>query len=432
MDEVAPTPTAVRSTVAGTAAAVAVGAFFGVSGLAVARLSSVADLIQGFPSGPVRFADTAVALCGGALLATVLAATVLFTRLPGWPVAALGVVLTYLTGEVALARGGGWGPQRPVTSEVVLTVLAVAVGAGLVLGGALLAIGRLAGPARWPVAAGLAAGLVLHSGIEDLFRLLMHERNQSVGDAAWPAQVAVTVLLTVVAAVLAGRPGGAVAPAPGRPRFGPLVATVVAAVVTVGGLSLRWWVVDVFRISQDGLVGPRRERFVESFAYFAPVAVAVAAGLVLLGYAYRTGRAPAARWVVLGFAAGPLLLLGLRLTFVLNRPQAYLVLLAGLVAVVAGTALARFAPRTLPWDAAGLVLAALAVPLAAPVVHAELPATGLLSSLLSAVGLGLALGFGLVLAATAPAAGAAAEQPLVGRGDPVEPAGRAGRPADPG
>ncbi|MEU1684363.1 hypothetical protein [Micromonospora sp. NPDC005707] len=400
MDDIARTPSVVRSTVAGTVAAVAVGAFFGTRGLAVARQTGFADLTQGFPFGPSAFTVTLVALTGGALLAVVLAGVTVFDRLPGWPVVAVGLALDYLAGEFALDHGVGLVPRQPPTTGQVLTVLAGAVGAGLALGGALLALSRPARSLRWPLAAGLAAGLVLHSAVEDLFRLVAGEGHPD-GGRAWPAQVGVTVLIVVVAAVLAhlDRPGAG-AP-PGRPRVGPLVATAVAALVTLGGLVIRWWVVDVFRISQDGLVGPRREQFVESFAYFSPVAVATVAALVLLGYAYRTGRAVAARWVVLGFAAGPLLLFGLRLTFVGDRAQAYLVVLVGLVAVAAGAALARFTPGLLPWDAAGLLLAALALPLAAPVVRAELPAAGQVPSLLSAIGLGLALGFGLVLAATA-------------------------------
>ncbi|WNM42760.1 hypothetical protein RMN56_16060 [Micromonospora halotolerans] len=413
MDGIARTPSVARSTVAGTVAAVAVGAFFGARGLAVARQTGFADLTQGFPFGPSQFTVTLVALTGGALLAVVLAGVPAFGRLPGWPVAAVGLALNYLTGELASDHGIGVVPRQPPTTGQVLTVLASALGAGLVLGGALLALSRSARSLRWPLAAGLATGLVLHSAIEDLLRLEAGAGYPDVG-RAWPVQVGVTMLVVVVAAVLAhlDRPGPG-APA-ARPRIGPLVATAVAALVTLGGLVIRWWVVDVFRISQDGLVGPRRERFVEAFAYFSPVAVATVAALVLLGYAYRAGRAPAARWVVLGFAAGPLLLFGLRLSSVGDRAQAYLVVLVGLVAVAAGAALARFTPGLLPWDAAGLLLAALAMPLAAPVVRAELPAAAQVPSLLSALGLGLAVGFGLVLAATAPAGGVPSDVPAAG------------------
>ncbi|WP_262283915.1 hypothetical protein [Micromonospora sp. MA102] len=407
MDDSTRTPSAMRSILAGTVAAVAVGAFFGSRGLTLARQTGFADLTQGFPFGPSAFTVTLVALTGGTLLAVVLAGVAAFGRLPGWPVAVVGLALDYLAGELATDHGVGLVPHQSPTVGQVLTVLAAALGAGLALGGALLAVSRPARSLRWPLVAGLAAGLVLYSAVEDLFRLLTGGDYPDSGGRAWPAQVGVTVLVLVVAAVLAHLDRPASAPS-GRPRIGPLVATAVAALVTVGGLALRWWVVDVFRVSQDGLVGPRRERFVESFAYFFPVAVATVAALVLLGYAYRTGRAVAARWVVLGFAAGPLLLVGPQLTFLGDRAQAYLVALAGLVAVAAGAALARFTPGLLPWDAAGVLLAALAMPLAAPVVRAELQGTGQVPALLSAVGLGLAVGFGLVLAATSPAAGAPA------------------------
>ncbi|SBT64472.1 hypothetical protein GA0070622_1448 [Micromonospora sediminicola] len=421
MDGSTRTPPA-AATVAGAVAAVAVGAYFGTRGLAVARQAGFADLVQGFPTGSLRLSGTLVALGAGALLAVVLAAVAVADRLPGWPVALAGLALDYLAGEVGLRQGAGLVPQQPPTAEGVLAVLA-AVGAGLALGGALSAVARSAPARRWPVAAALAAGLVVGPGVEDLFRLAAGDGVAS-GGRGWSAQVGVSVLAVVVAAVLrhreSGRPVGTANADPagpptgepgrrsaGRAPIGAVVATAVAAVLTLAGLMTRWWVVDVFRLSPDGLVGPRRARFVESVAYFSPVAVAVVAGLVLLGYAWRTGRATAARWVVLGFATGPLLLLGLRLGFVGERAQAYLVLLAGVAAVVAGATLARLRPGLLPWDAVGLLLAALAVPFAAPTVQAELPGTGtLVVSLPSALGLGLALGFGLVLVVTAPGADA--------------------------
>ncbi|MEU1843546.1 hypothetical protein [Micromonospora sediminicola] len=424
MDGSTRTPPA-AATVAGAVAAVAVGAYFGTRGLAVARQAGFADLVQGFPTGSLRLSGTLVALGAGALLAVVLAAVAVADRLPGWPVALAGLALDYLAGEVGLRQGAGLVPQQPPTAEGVLAVLAAAVGAGLALGGALSAVARSAPARRWPVAAALAAGLVVGPGVEDLFRLAAREGVAS-GGRGWSAQVGVSVLAVVVAAVLSHResrrpvgtasadPAGPPTAEPGEPAetgrrpagrapIGAVVATAVAAVLTLAGLMTRWWVVDVFRLSPDGLVGPRRARFVESVAYFSPVAVAVVAGLVLVGYAWRIGRVVAARWVVLGFAVGPLLLLGLRLGFVGEQSQAYLVLLAGAAAVVAGATFARLRPGLLPWDAVGLLLAALAVPLAAPTVRAELPgAATLVVSLPSAVGLGLALGFGLVLAAGGP------------------------------
>ncbi|QLQ37741.1 hypothetical protein [Micromonospora robiginosa] len=394
---------------AATVAAFAVGAYFGTRGLAVARQAGFADLVQGFPTGSLRYGVTLVPLVAGGLLAVALVAVAVVDRLPGWPVALAGLALDYLAGGVLLGRGTGIVPQQPPTAAQALTVFAAALGAGLALGGALSALARLGPSRRWPVAAALAAGLVAHPGVEDMFRVAVSDSYEGVG-RAWPAQAGVSLAVVAVAAVLAhlARPGGRVSAGP--PRFGPAVVTALAAVLTLVGLAARWWVVDVFRLSPDGLAGPRRARFVESVAYFAPVAVAVVVGLVLLGYAYRVGRAVAARWVVLGFAAGPLLFLGLRIGFAGQRSQAYLVVLAGVAAAVAGAVVARLRPGLLPWDAVGLLLAALAVPLAAPAVRAELPgATDLLVSLPAAVGLGLALGFGLALAASGPEAAAEPE-----------------------
>ncbi|WP_174529549.1 hypothetical protein, partial [Micromonospora maritima] len=117
------TPSA-AATVAGAVAAVAVGAYFGTRGLAVARQAGFVDLVQGFPTGSLQLDRTLVALGAGALLAVVLATVAVVDRLPGWPVALTGLALDYLAGEVVLRQGAGLVPQQPPTAEQVLAVLA--------------------------------------------------------------------------------------------------------------------------------------------------------------------------------------------------------------------------------------------------------------------------------------------------------------------
>lgn len=381
-----------RSVLVDALAAITVGVVFAVRGLPLAAQSGFADLVQG---APVRAAALA-----SALLAVAVAASALLTRLPGWPVAAAGLLLAFLADLVPGADGSALLPTEQASTGQLLAALAGAAGTGLALGGALLAVGQVSRPARWPIAAGLAAGLVLHPVSSGLVHAALPDRYAASGQPS-DVQLWIAVLATVFAALVAHR-RSIDAPSAGavRLRPGPVIVVAVAALLTLLGLLLRWWVVQQFRLSPDGFAGPRRERAVEAFAHFSTVAVAMVVGLVLLGYAYRAGRAVGARWVVLCVAAGPISLFGLRLDFASSPQRAYLVTVAGVVALTAGAALARYAARLLPWDAFGVALAAVALPLASPVVRVELPSSETVQPVLTAIGLGLALGFGLAFAAT--------------------------------
>ncbi|WP_433344619.1 hypothetical protein [Micromonospora sp. CA-111912] len=408
------------TTLVDAAAALAVGAVFAARELPLVAQSGFTELVRdGQPLRPAAFACVVVAV------AVALAA--LLPALPGWPVAAGGLALTFLT-ELAVEGGVHLLPTSTPSPGLVLAALAGAAGMGLALGAALLAVGQASRPGRRLVAAGLATGLVLHPVGSALSYAVLPTTESDV--VRPDAQLWLPVALTVAAAAVARRRARPGRPArPGRFRPGPLLVVGAAALLTLVGLTLRWWIVRLFQLSPDGLAGPRRERAVEAFGHAATVVLAVVVALTLLWYAYRVGRAVGARWVVLCAAVGPIALYGVPLSFTAAPGRAFLVTAVGVAALAAGAALARHAARLLPWDALGLLVAAVALPLAAPAVRSELPSVDTVRPLLTVLGLGLALGFGLAFAATASTGSAPAKvAPVAPAPTPAAPASDAPTP----
>ncbi|MCI4062610.1 hypothetical protein MRQ36_08540 [Micromonospora sp. R77] len=371
-------------------AAFAVGVLVAARGLALLVQSGYADLVEG---SPVRAAPLVTVL-----LTVVVAAVALVPRLPGWPVVAGALLLVAAADQVAggpVALVSGYAlPARTVVPAVL-----AAVGVGVALGGTLLAVGQAPRAARWLPAGGLAAGLVLQPVATLLVQDTLPDRYaRSVSPVT--VQLWLAVLVTVLAALLANRRGLDVpVPPVGRPAVRPVLVVVVAAALTVAGLLVRSWVVTTFRVSPDGFAGYRRTRAVEEFGHWSLVLVAALVGLVLLWWAYRAGGVPAARWVALCVGAGPALLYAFRIVYRYTPQSVFLVTVTGVAALTAAALLARSPARTLPWDAVGLVLAAVAMPLGSAVVRAQLPSTVQAQPVLMVVGLGLALGFGLSAAA---------------------------------
>ncbi|WDZ85218.1 hypothetical protein [Micromonospora cathayae] len=371
-------------------------------------------------------------------LAVAAAAAVAVRRVDGWWLALAGLLLVVTADRSA---------ALPVVTSVdapsplgTLAFLAVAVGTGLTLGGVLLAVGTASGPVRAALAGGLAVGVLAGPA----YAALLTPAPTGLSPELYWVALAATGLTAVLAprdrgrlaalltdrrrlaAVLAPRDrDGSAPPSPtGGPRRrpdsvptpaatalrrGPVIAVTVAGLIVLGGLLVRWWVIREFRVSPDGLAGPRREAAVESFAHYSAVAVAVVAGLLLLGYAHRAFGIVGARWVALGFAVAPVRLVGWHLDVTAVPGRVLLVAVTGLAAVVVGVTLARQVAGLLPWDALGVAVAAVALPLAAPVVRAELPSAATVGPVLVALGTGLAVGFGLTHAA---AAGPPAPQPI--------------------
>ncbi|MFI7573435.1 hypothetical protein [Micromonospora sp. NPDC049497] len=382
--------------VVGVVAAASIGVLFAVRGLPLALISAVDDLVPD-PS-------LARAAYAAALLTVAVAVPGLLSRVSGWLVAAVGL-LVVLVGDLVVADATvTLLPERSRPVSELVVVFAVSAGVGLALGGSLLAVAQTPRSTRWWLGAGLVGGLVLHPVSSALFRAFLPEPAPygpvPTARTLQPAdlQLWIAVAATVVAAAVTFRRASGVPAVPARPRVGALVAVTGATVLLTVGLAVRLRIVDGFRYSPDGLAGPRRERAVEPFAHFSAVALAVVVALLLAAYAYRAGRARAARWVVLCAAAGPIMVIGFRLDVISPTPGSALVLVFGLVAVVGGALVGRHAEDLAPWDAVGLVVAAVATPLTSAVVRAEFPSVRTVGPVLIVVGLGLALGYGIVQA----------------------------------
>lgn len=372
-------------------AAFAVGVLVAARGLALLVQAGYTDLVEG---APVRTATLAALL-----LAVAVAAVALVPRLPGWPVAAGALLLVAVADQVTGGDPVVLVPGYPTSARMIGSVVLGTVGVGLALGGTLLAVGQAPRAARWLPAGGLAAGLVLQPVATLLVQDTLPDRyDRSVSPVT--VQLWLAVLVTVLAALLAYRRALDVpVPPVGRPAVRPVLVVAVAAAVTLAGLLGRSWVVTTFRVSPDGFAGYRRTRAVEAFGHWSLVLVAAVVGLALLWWAYRAGGVAAARWVVLCVGAGPTLLYAFRLGYRSGPQSVFLVTVTGVAALTAAALLARYAARVLPWDAVGLVLAAVAMPLGSSVVRAQLPSAAPAQPVLMVVGLGLALGFGLSAAA---------------------------------
>ncbi|MET7808323.1 hypothetical protein [Micromonospora chersina] len=395
----------------GLVAATAVGLVVAARGFPLALFAAFTDLLVRGPMGAGVYA--------AAVLAVAIAVPALLPRQPGWPVGAagLGVFLVIdLTAADVMMKG--LMPIEVGTTRDIAIALAAAAGLGLALGGVLLALAQTSPATRWWVGAGLSAGLVLHEVASELFRAVLprhteHPSSASAGQRGIVDRIDVEVWLALglvlVAAVVAHvrRSGHGVA-APARFRPGAIVAVIAAAALLLLGLALRRRAILELRLGSDEMAG--REATVESFAQVSAVVLAVVVALLLTAYAYRLGRAPAARWVVLGAAAAPVGAFGFPYGGPSSGTRTSLVLLFGILAVAGGALAARHAARMLPWDAIGVVVTAAATPWSWPEVRAELPSADTVGPVLIAVGLGLAFGSGIALlsnAATAPPIGPA-------------------------
>ncbi|GGS07699.1 hypothetical protein GCM10010169_60710 [Micromonospora fulviviridis] len=390
-------PRAAWPDLVGVVAAAAVGLVVAARGFPLALFAAFTDLLAHGPMGWGVYA--------AAVLAVAIAVPALLPRLPGWPVAAAGLAV-FLAADLTEAdvMMKALLPIEVGTTREVAIALAATAGLGLALGGVLLALVQAAPAAMWWVGVGLSAGLVLHPVGSELFRAVLPRRAEHPSFApaqrgivnAIDVEVWLALGLVVVAAVVAyvRRSGyGPVASARFRP--GAPVAVIAVAALLLLGFALRSATIRELRLGSDEMAG--QDATIESFAQVSAVVLAVVVALLLTAYAYRLGRAPAARWVVLGAAAAPVAVFEFPYDGPSSGTRTSLVLLFGILAVAGGALAARHAARMLPWDAIGLVVVAAASPLAWPEVRAELPSADTVGAVLVAVGLGLAFGAGIVL-----------------------------------
>ena len=401
MDE-EPTPRAAWPDLVGVVAAAAVGLLVAARGFHLTLYAAFTDLLA---RGPME-----TGVYAAAVLAVAITVPALLPRLPGWPVAAAGLAV-FLAADLTVADVTKvLLPIELGTTREVAIALAVTAGLGLALGGVLLALAQASPAAAWWVGAGLAAGLVLHPVSSELFRAVLPRRaeypplaptaQRGIVDPV-DLELWLALGLVVVAAVGAYIRGSGYGPV-GSARFRPGApgAVMAVAALLLLGLALRMGTIRELRLSSDEMAG--RDPAIELFAQVSAVVLAAVVALLLTAYAYRLGRARAARWVVLGAAAAPVTVVVFPDAGPSSGTRTSLVLLLGILAVAGGALAGRHAARMLPWDAIGVVVAAAAAPLTWPVVRSELPSADTVGPVLVAVGLGLAFGSGIVLV-TGPA-----------------------------
>lgn len=301
-----------------------------------------------------------------------------WARAGGWAAAALGSVCAL---GLVYAHGSARGEAGAAGAAVAL---------GLALGGVLAVLG--AGSAALAVASGLAGGLVAMPAVVWLAYDWLDDTGVRMVDPVRP-QVVAAAALTVLAAILNAYAKQKSAPQE-RSHPGSVLVTAVVAGLAVAAEAVRRAISDAVLHPESGGISQRRMDAVETFNKAALVGIAVGAGVVLAWYAYLCGKADAARWVGVAFGVAAPIALAPRL-FYLDRPgDTLVVLIVGVLAVSAGVLLTLFADQRAPWDALGVLLAAIGL-LLTPISVREQLGSGRPAQLLLAAGLGLGLGAGL-------------------------------------
>jgi hypothetical protein len=364
----------------------------GLAAFAVGMLSGLMlfqDLLGLFDNVASRHLSYAFAVAAGAVAVTAAPLLASLTRRVGrWAVAATGSAL-----GLALVPAAAWLPPSLYDLHEVL----LGVAFGLALGGALVALTAAPAGSRLAIATGLAVGLPTGWGALALAERALGPFREP---GLWVGGVALVLVIAVAVVVAVGDQAGVerFAPPDGARsrRVWPVLVVTAVAGAGLAGEAVRRSVVA-------SMQGPpsRPMMQVASVDVGARVVVALAAGAVLAWYAYHLRRAAAARWVCLGFGLGTPLLVGLERGFWLSgpypepRPGGGWLFAVVLAAVVGGVSLHRWAGRLAPWDAAGLLVAAAALWLAAWRTEGDVLPYAVL-----AAGLGLALGAGLNQVAT--------------------------------
>jgi hypothetical protein len=316
-----------------------------------------------------------------------------------------------------LAPTGGWvavaigsiGAFGVLQSDE--TALGVALAVGICLGGVLVVLG--AGSAAPAVAGGLAGGLATAPMALWLAAWVFGDPS---GWAISPIRLQLTVAagLAVLAAVMT-HVAEDTDPGDRGSVTGIVVVTVVAG-LAVAAEAVRRAVAESVLETRTGQVSARRMDAVTTFNEVAFVGIAVGVAIVLAAYAYRRGKADAARWVCVAFGLAAPIALGLEVSFEYQPGASTLVLIVAAVAVAAGVLLTRYADRAAPWDALGVLLAAVGLLLVPGSVQEEL-GSSIPAKVLLGAGLGLGLGSGLgrlALPRTAPAGSGLAGSGLAG------------------
>ncbi|MFI7573436.1 hypothetical protein [Micromonospora sp. NPDC049497] len=326
--------TSVGQVVVGMLAALATGVVFAADAVPLAAHSGLWGLMGSGWSRPIAF--------GMPVLLLALVAATLNGRVSGWWLAASGLAVQAVVGLLPALAGGADEPGPSPGGAVLVTI----GGAGLALGGAVLAVGQVARPARPVVGAALVTGLLLQPALS----MTRPDRVDSFGVdlVLW-----VTLAVVTVAALMAGG-GGFTVP-------GPSAAWRWRTVVVVAAVATTVQVVQVWRGGSTSSLRGDPAGVPLDVPWSAGLAILVAA--VLTGYAWHVWRAAGVRWVLPAFAVGPAALYAFGNTTGGGGSVTVLLVPAALLTVVVAFALVRYADRSVPWDAVALLVVAAAFPL---------------------------------------------------------------------
>jgi hypothetical protein len=265
------------------------------------------------------------------LLVGVAAGAAVRGRARGWPVVAVGLLVAGLLAAYApLDVDSAFGELHPLVRPV------AAIVGGIVLGGLAVALlpASPAGGDPWPVAAFAAGVLVTVTRVPEFLPGLPELRQLGWSD--------VVALLLATLAAIAVRPAGE-ARAPG--------IAAVAKVALLGAL-----VGAAFHMEYVGRSTTSSPAAVVVLVLLLSLAVWVGLTWVLVGWSGRVAGADAARFALTCAGATGVLFTAGGGSLGTMYPTDWIPLL-GLAAAIAGVLLTRLRPAV-PWDAAGLAVAA--------------------------------------------------------------------------
>ena len=305
----------------------------------------------------------------------------------GWPIATAGPIMA---ATAALLTDGGTASAAGAGA----TRLILAVAGAVTLGGVLLAAAEATGLLRLAIGCGLAAGVTV-APLAFAF-VLAHAGLGPI--AGLPGVVPFGLLIVAgVAATTADRmdPRIDLGLLP-RLGFGRILAP---ALVALGATLVPTVAAAAGRAVSDRLrgdtVSEKRASFATALDAALPYAAAAAALLLLVWYGYRRAGTPVVRLVLTAAGLGLVLPLGLPVDLLAHRSGGAAIVFSGAIAALAGVLVARTAPRLLPWDAVGLLIAGGGLVLLGRAVRTEVHSPGAVQSLLLVAGAAFAVGAAL-------------------------------------
>lgn len=323
-----------------------------------------------------------------AVSAIVLAAAV--SRRWGWVVACVG--LAAYVGAYQWELAGSIGPHR--------YIMVLAVTGTVAVGGALAAFGVADRVSRLAIVAGLAVGINVGlpaltaaltgvMGGSRLQRLLVPLGLCLIAAVVWfvrgtgaarswldrtvPAPDS-SAAAPDSAAAASERSASDIASADAPPARRSWVTPVLAVAVALGATLLHFGLLAFLNHLDRAGASRRRPETIELLHQVGLFGIVLVAGLVLTIYTYRRGGSLAARWVLVGLAAGTASLFTMGGLFTVGgfapvvstqrAGEVWLTIGIAAAVVVLGVGLSRFA--AVPWDGLGLLVLAVGVVLRPP------------------------------------------------------------------